>query len=94
MFRSSLLPIRTDLHELFTHCERQLDRAQAPDHAPFSQDERRMICYTRRNSPGSPMRSGSERRKPGPAIGLQRPSETLFIIMVHLPRHGDPWFTS
>lgn len=45
MFRSSLLPIRDNLRELFSHCEGLLARAQAPDHAPFSEDERRMICY-------------------------------------------------
>jgi len=45
MSRASLLPIRPNLNELFTHCERLLASAQAPDHAPFSQDEQRMICY-------------------------------------------------
>ena len=45
MSRSSLLPIRPDLNELFTHCERLLASAQAPDHAPFSEDELRMMCY-------------------------------------------------
>ena len=44
-YRSSLLPIRPDLNELFTHCERLLASAQAPDHAPFSQDELQMLCY-------------------------------------------------
>jgi hypothetical protein len=45
MSRSPLLSIRQDLHELFTHCDQLLARAQSPDHAPFSEDERRMICY-------------------------------------------------
>ena len=39
------LPIRQDLRELFAHCERLLASAQAPAHAPFSKDERQMICY-------------------------------------------------
>jgi hypothetical protein len=41
----SSLPIRPDLRELFTHCERLLASAQANGHPPFSQDERQMICY-------------------------------------------------
>ena len=45
MYPSSLLPIRPNLNELFTHCERLLASAQAPHHAPFSTDELRMICY-------------------------------------------------
>jgi hypothetical protein len=45
MSRSSLLPIRSNLHELFSHCERVLASAQAPDHAAFSEDELRMVCY-------------------------------------------------
>jgi hypothetical protein len=41
----SSLPIRQDLRDLFAHCERLLASALAPTHAPFSQDERQMICY-------------------------------------------------
>lgn len=45
MSRSSLPPLRPDLREFFTHCQRVLTSAQVPDHAPFSEDERRQICY-------------------------------------------------
>ena len=41
----SLLPIRQDLRDLFSHCERMLATVHAPDHAPFSHDELQMICY-------------------------------------------------
>jgi hypothetical protein len=41
----SFLPIREDLRTLFRSCERLLASAQAPDHAPFSQDELQMICH-------------------------------------------------
>ena len=41
----SLLPIRQDLRDLFSHCERLIGKALQPDHAPFSQDELQMICY-------------------------------------------------
>jgi hypothetical protein len=39
------LPIRQDLRDLFAHCEQLLASAQANGHQPFSQDERKMICY-------------------------------------------------
>jgi hypothetical protein len=39
------LPVRQDLHDLFSHCEGLLGKALQPDHAPFSQDELQMICY-------------------------------------------------
>ena len=45
MSRSSLLPIRQDLHDLVGHCEGLLGKALQPDHAPFSQNELQMICY-------------------------------------------------
>ena len=45
MSRSLLLPIRPDLHELFTHCERVLASAYAHDHLPLSQDEQQMLSY-------------------------------------------------
>ena len=45
MSRSSLLPIRQDLHDFFGHCEGLLGKALQPDHAPFSQNELQMICY-------------------------------------------------
>jgi hypothetical protein len=45
MPRLSLLPIRQDLHDFFSHCERLLVGFQASDHAPFSPDELQMICY-------------------------------------------------
>ncbi len=45
MSRSSLLPVRQDLHDFFSHCEGLLGKALQPDHAPFSQDELQMICY-------------------------------------------------
>jgi len=45
MSRVSLLPIRQDLRDFFSHCERLLGNARQPDHAPFSQDELQMICY-------------------------------------------------
>jgi hypothetical protein len=41
----SILPIRKNLRELFSHCEELLASALAPDHAPLSTDELRMICY-------------------------------------------------
>ena len=45
MSRSSLLPIRPDLREFFTHCERILASAKVTDHVPYSEDERRQSCY-------------------------------------------------
>ena len=45
MSRSSLLPLRPELHELFTHCERLFASTHASGHAPFSPDELQMICY-------------------------------------------------
>ena len=45
MSRASLLPIRQDLRDLFSHCEGLLGKVRQPDHAPFSQDELQMICY-------------------------------------------------
>ena len=44
MSSSSLLSIREDLHNFCRYCERLLASAQAPGHAPFSQDELQMIC--------------------------------------------------
>ena len=41
----SILPIRQDLRDLFSHCEGLLGKVRQPDHAPFSQDELQMICY-------------------------------------------------
>lgn len=43
MSRSPL--VREDLHTFFRYCRQLLAYAQALDHAPFSQDELRMICY-------------------------------------------------
>lgn len=45
MSRLSILPIRKDLHELFSHCEQLLANAQAPNQAPFSPDELQMLSY-------------------------------------------------
>jgi hypothetical protein len=45
MSRSSLVPIRQDLHDFFNHCECLLAGVQAPDHALFSPYELMMICY-------------------------------------------------
>ena len=45
MYRSARLPLRPDLHEFFAHCERVLASVQVPDHASFSQDELRLLCY-------------------------------------------------
>ena len=45
MSRLSLLPLRQDLRDLFSHCERLIGNSLQPDHAPFSQDELQMMCY-------------------------------------------------
>ena len=45
MSRLSLLPVRQDLHDFFSHCEGLLGKVRQPDHAPFSQDELQMICF-------------------------------------------------
>jgi hypothetical protein len=45
MSHASLLPIRQDLRDLFSHCESLLGKVRHLDHAPFSQDELQMICY-------------------------------------------------
>ena len=59
---SSLLTIRSNLRELFSHCERVLASAQAPDHVAFSEDELRMVCYYANQlaKPNSLMRRGSK----------------------------------
>jgi hypothetical protein len=44
MSSSSPLSIREDLHNFCRYSERLLASAQAPGHAPFSQDELQMIC--------------------------------------------------